>query len=284
LISIFGFYPIRRLLFPLGFGSIRILMYHSVNNLIEKKGLHPYFQTNTTPAMFKKQMAYLHNQGYTVVPLLDCLKPKPIVKGSNLKRVAITFDDGYKDFRINAFPILNEYGFPSTVFIATSLIGMEKSPINGTSHLSKDDLLFLSKKGVTFGSHTVSHSYLYLLESDKLSMELKESRTTLESVLSEEIRVFSYPYAFPEQDNHFVNMLENRLKQTGYTCGVTTKIGTESRIRNPLFLRRIPVNSFDDTSLFRAKLAGAYNWAALPQFLIKHAKRVLKIKPFIRTF
>ncbi|MFQ5983669.1 MAG: polysaccharide deacetylase family protein, partial [Woeseiaceae bacterium] len=36
--------------------------------------------------------------------------------------VALTFDDGYRDFIENAAPELNRLGMPATVFIATALM------------------------------------------------------------------------------------------------------------------------------------------------------------------
>ncbi len=48
---------------------------------------------------------------------------------------AITFDDGYQDVYINAFPLLKRKGIPSTVFVVTDLVG--------TSRLLVHDELYL---------------------------------------------------------------------------------------------------------------------------------------------
>jgi peptidoglycan/xylan/chitin deacetylase (PgdA/CDA1 family) len=56
-------------------------------------------------------------QHYKVVALdrlLDCLE-----SGEPDTVVAITFDDGYRDNYLNAFPILRRYGLPATVFLTT---------------------------------------------------------------------------------------------------------------------------------------------------------------------
>jgi peptidoglycan/xylan/chitin deacetylase (PgdA/CDA1 family) len=35
----------------------------------------------------------------------------------------LTFDDGYMDFRTDAWPVLRRYGFPAVVFLVTDEVG-----------------------------------------------------------------------------------------------------------------------------------------------------------------
>ena len=42
------------------------------------------------------------------------------------KTVSITFDDGYKNNYLCAYPILKKYNFPATIFIITSVVGEDE--------------------------------------------------------------------------------------------------------------------------------------------------------------
>jgi peptidoglycan/xylan/chitin deacetylase (PgdA/CDA1 family) len=90
--------------------SARILYYHRVNDDND-----PFFPAIST-ALFEQEMRFLRRH-YTVVSLAELLNrlagelTEPVV--------AITFDDGYRDNYHNAFPILQRYGLPATIFLTT---------------------------------------------------------------------------------------------------------------------------------------------------------------------
>ena len=90
--------------------SLRILYYHRVND--EKD---PFFPAIST-ALFEREMRFVAEQ-YRVVSLSDALDH--MERGSAGTVVAVTFDDGYQDNYHNAFPILQRYGVPATVFLTT---------------------------------------------------------------------------------------------------------------------------------------------------------------------
>lgn len=48
---------------------------------------------------------------------------------------AVTFDDGYRDVYLNAFPILRRKGIPSAVFVVTDLIGTDRLQVHDELHL-----------------------------------------------------------------------------------------------------------------------------------------------------
>lgn len=92
-----------------------ILCYHGVS--IDDEHLwNP--QLYISPATLRRRMGILRDQGYAVLPLAEALS---LLRQGALEKpsVAITFDDGPHDFYTNALPILQEHGFPATVYLTT---------------------------------------------------------------------------------------------------------------------------------------------------------------------
>lgn len=244
-------------------GCLSILMYHRISEAPEEH-LAPYYRVNTSPSRFAEQMAYLSRERYKVVDLCQALKLLE-TNSFTRKHVVITFDDGYRDFYTHAFPVLSEYNFTATVFLPTAYVGDKPFQFKETDCLTWGQVAELRKSGIRFGSHTVNHPKLKELDWEAVRAELSDSRKTLEEKLEEEITTFAYPYAFPEADERFVARLTELLKETGYECCVTTRIGKAMAGDDHYTLKRLPVNDCDDLSLFKAKLEGAYDWLALPQ-------------------
>ncbi len=187
--------------------------------------------------------------------------------------VVLTFDDGYRDFYTDAYPVLEKYGLSATVFLPTAFVGQTTRQFNERSCMTWREVNELSAWGITFGSHTVNHPELRVLPRDRVQDELRRSREVLQDRLGQSVDSFSYPYAFPEDDVDFVHFLRDTLEACGYKNGVTTILGRSSPGDDPFFLKRLPVNSEDDIPLFRAKMSGAYDWMRFPQ---KIRKRLMK--------
>jgi peptidoglycan/xylan/chitin deacetylase (PgdA/CDA1 family) len=252
--------------------AIPILMYHSISPS-DSSASHPYYEINTATNIFRLHMSFLKKQGYTAVGL-DTLVGNAIPQGGG-KRVIITFDDGFRDFYTTAFPILREFGFTATVFLPTQFIGSSSPGLRDKYHLSWQQVRTLAGQQIEFGSHTVTHCLLVNENGFRISKELKESKKVIEDQIEQKIYSFAYPYAFPDHRKIFTTSLRNKLIESGYTCGVTTKIGLANVGDDRYFLKRIPINSFDDEELFRAKLTGAYDWVGVPQYMLKKMKMLL---------
>jgi peptidoglycan/xylan/chitin deacetylase (PgdA/CDA1 family) len=270
-LSLYVFRPLTGLL-PRRETKVPILMYHRVPQL-DRCSTHPYYCTATAVAIFEQQVRFLREHGYRAVSVSEAFRavqqPAP---DEGQKLVAITFDDGYRDFYTNAFPILSRYGYSGTVFLPTAYIGDSSRRFKQEECLTWAQVRELRKAGVEFGSHTMTHPQLREVSPRQLREEIACSKAEIEQKLGETVGTFSYPYAFPEADRAFVGRLREVLQESGYRVGVSTILGRAMTSDNRLFMRRLPVNSHDDSRLFRAKLEGGYDWLHIMQYAAKVKK------------
>lgn len=94
--------------------ALPVLMYHHVS---PNPGL-----VTVAPETFRAQMSWLAHHGYRSVGGDDLAA---FLGGDALppKSVMITFDDGYADNFIHAYPALREYGLKALLFLITGWIG-----------------------------------------------------------------------------------------------------------------------------------------------------------------
>jgi hypothetical protein len=107
-----------------------------------------------------------------------------------------------------------------------------------------------------------------------LEREIRGSKETIEDKLGTPVHSFAYPYVFPEKNWSFTHRLRDLLKVTGYHDGVSRVVGTVQSFEDRFFLRRVPANSGDDITLFKAKLEGDYDWFHKAQSVSALIKRV----------
>lgn len=248
--------------------AIPVLMYHGVG--IED---HPerdaYYRTTVSPARFQLQMEQLFRWGFKTCTLAQALSSLNSSVGGVADKVVITFDDGFLDFYTGAFPALDRFGFTATMFLPTGFIADSVTAFNGRDCLTWAQIRELQHHGIEFGSHTVTHPQLRMLNPAEVKRELTDSKQMIEDKTGIPTVSFAYPYAFPQVDSDFKKMLRDTLEDAGYRNGVCTIVGRANRQSDPFFLERLPMNDLDDEALFRAKLSGAYDWVGSLQSVIK---------------
>jgi len=102
-------------------------------------------------------------------------------------QLVLTFDDGNKTDLDIVLPLLKKYNASATFFVATNFIGKK-------DYMSWSEITELSKAGMEIGSHSVNHSFLSSISDEKLEIELKKSKETIERNLGITVESFAYPY------------------------------------------------------------------------------------------
>jgi peptidoglycan/xylan/chitin deacetylase (PgdA/CDA1 family) len=247
-------------------GRVPILMYHGINDTLGTR--HPYFETSTSPAVFRSQMQVLKKSGYRVLSVESAMCAQHFDSGAD-RLVAITFDDGYADFYEEALPVLVDFGFAATMYIVTGATSECRLVKSGKRFMSWTDVRELLKYNIRVGSHTVNHCKLWEMSHSRAEDEIRRSKETLENKLGALVESFAYPYAFPEHNTQFIKHTRQCLQLCGYKNAVSTIVGTASKRTDPYLLPRLPVNTFDDDAFLRAKLEGGYEWLHSLQFAKK---------------
>jgi|GEM_PF-1258931 len=207
---------------------VPVLVYHRVG-----KAPHQDYPVPTiSPAEFEREIAYLDAQGYrTITPdqLLDALEGRP----AHLPRkpVLITFDDGWRDNYLNAFPILKRHHMSGTVFLVAD-------GVNHTQRLSIPQIKEMSAAGWVFGAHTVSHPHLTELKAGSAQWEITQAKERLEEMLGTPVLYFCYPYG----DGASNPSIRKIVAEAGYRAAFSTRFGLSGEQEDRLALKRVLIS------------------------------------------
>lgn len=153
---------------------VPILLYHYMSENpnkddIARDGLF------TPPSIFKSQLETLKSAGYTTITFDELAAFFDGKSSLPSKPVILTFDDGYRDFYLNAYPILVSSGMKGIAFISTGLIG-------GGAYMTWSQVEEIARSPfVVVGAHSVHHYVLTKSNPNILKNELEESKKILEA-------------------------------------------------------------------------------------------------------
>ena len=140
--------------------QLPILMYHSIS---EGNGLR------VPSEEFRSQMAWLRENGYYTLSPEEAFLVLTENRMPSEKCVWLTFDDGYTDNYTEAFPILKEHDMKATVF----MIGKS---IDKGHHLTENQMLEMSRNGISIESHTINHLELNRMTAEQQEAEMVQSK------------------------------------------------------------------------------------------------------------
>lgn len=188
---------------------VPILLYHSV--CAADRTPEDRWQVNARD--FQADMRAVADSGRTAVTASGygaCLRDGTPAAA---RPVLITFDDGFADYAQVVRPILDDFGFPSTLFVTTGWLGRE-------GMLSARELREVADAGTEIGSHTVTHPYLDVLPEALARRELATSRQVLEDLTGRVVTTVAYPHG-----SHHA-----RTKAIAADCGYLTGFAVKNAI------------------------------------------------------
>lgn len=218
-----------------------ILTYHSLDSSVSP--------ISTAPQVFREQMKWLAGSGIPVVPL-ERIRDSP-------GAVALTFDDGFRNFLKEAFPVLRDLRLPSTVFVVSRYCGERNrwpsqpaSPrVPDLALMSWSELREIVRDGVMLGSHTATHPYMTRLSAAEIEEELSISQREIEDRVGQPVRAFAYPYGATSPEAR-----EAVRRRFPLACG--TKLDFVSQASDAAELPRLDAYYLQDPFWFRSLGAG----------------------------
>jgi peptidoglycan/xylan/chitin deacetylase (PgdA/CDA1 family) len=290
-----------------------LLCYHRVGT----KGIP--FYCSLDPRAFEEQMRYLRER-YRIISLGELCQEMndPEARG---QAVAVTFDDGYRDLYTNAFPILQKYKIPATIYLTAGaiesgsvswydrvflalrvfprdtlelhldqrhlfLLQSHRARVDAATRiiailrnlpdaqrrgccaaierictlpsdeladrmLTWDQVREMSREGISFGSHTLTHPVVSRLLPSEMADELSQSKEILEKKIGCRVQDFAFPFG---QRADCGEAAESVLAGLGYRSAATTCWGINRPGGNPFALSRVQIGEESSLPLFAFRL------------------------------
>lgn len=159
--------------------TVPIIYYHSIAD----NNIGHWAHLSLSLASFERQLKYLKNNKFKTMHISELVdyvsQGRPIPQ----KHVALTFDDGFLDNWVFAYPLLKKYGFTGTIFVTPDFIRDSEQPRPNLSdvwdghaeysqlewwgYASWEELQIMAGSGVMdIQSHGMTHNYYF--KSNKL--------------------------------------------------------------------------------------------------------------------
>ena len=221
---------------------------------------------NVTPDQFRRQLASLLEQGYEPWALRRVLDHHR--QGQPIPRTVfvVTFDDGYKNFYTQAWPVLRELNIPATLFVATAYLDSHDSfPFDTWTAAGSKQVPPETWKPVTWaqcaemlddelieiGSHTHTHR-VFRGHREEFCEDLRLSQETLARRLGVHNATFSFPFGICSSE------LSDVARAAGVSCALTTQRELVTPHRDPFGWGRFGVTQSDTGQTLFANLDGWY--------------------------
>ena len=244
-----------------------VLMYHRVADTgIFDLSLDDW---NIAPSRLEKQLQWLARNA-ECVPLGDVLQKCSCATRSK-PVVALTFDDGFANFRHRVLPLLERYRIPATLFVVTRYVGSEEPyPFDHWAQQNRLRIPSIAWRPihwaeleeclhsglVSVGSHSHNHFNAMNVSDEQLAEEATVSREILQRRLGNDaVSLYAYPYG-SSRLGHVRAAYTEAVRTAGYTLAVTTDLGLATSSTPRFQVPRVEVHAYDSPSILKAKVSG----------------------------
>ncbi len=226
---------------------VPIIMYH---NILKTNSRSSKFIV--TENQFEEDLKYLKEKGYNTVVMEDLVAYVYDNKPLPEKPIVLSFDDGYYNNYVYAYPLLKEYGYRGVLSVIgyyTDLYTENGEKNENYSHVTWDDIKEMSTSGVI---ELQNHSY-NLHSTDKgrngskkkkgesqeeykkvLTEDLKKLQTNFEEKMNQTPSTYTYPFGSVSEASYDI------IKEMGFKCSLSCESGINnvSKDENCLYMMK----------------------------------------------
>lgn len=250
----------------MGSAHALVLTYHSISDAPGP--------TSIPVDTFHMQMNTLAEAGFASMTLQDFLDWRSGAPAE--RKVLITFDDAFLDYRNAAHPILTGHGFSALIFAPTGRLGRPEAWVGADDParplMTWEQVAELAADGVEFGSHSVSHADLTLLSPEDRRTEIEQSGADLSRRLGRPIRSFAAPYGR-------VNPAVLADLRGRYEVAFGTRLGRTRRTDDAVDVPRIEMHYFRDPARWRGFLEGRQGYFQARRLLRGVRETAARLQP-----
>ena len=225
------------------------MLYHSVTYSLKVDALI------TNPMDFERQILSLKKSGYTFISLSELLDKSAQSQG--VRTIAVTFDDGYSNQHEFAYPILQAYQVPATIFLPTAFIGDESrwDHEKAKAIMSTQVLKSLDADLISFGLHTHQHINYEVENLTNILNDLEKNILSMQQQNLSYLPALAYPYGKRPTDPSVKRQLFKHMKDLGIQYGFRIGNRINKNIdKSPYEIQRIDMKGTDSHETLMRKI------------------------------
>ncbi len=227
-----------------------VLMYHKV--------LPDYTDDLTVSvAQLEQHLQFLQQNGYQILPLERLTASISAQVELSPKSVFITFDDGYLNNLTHAYPLLQKYNAPATIFLPTNYIGQKSNwDDNANALMDIVQLKSLDPALISFGLHSHTHRNYKTLGIDEITADLQKNIHYFTENDLPYIPAFAYPYGGRPKNKALLHQMKEKMQSMGIIMAFRIGNRLNRSLSNIYELQRLDITGFDSLEVFEKKLKG----------------------------